>query len=80
MKDLEKLEEELKKFICENFILDSIDNSTLFIEEGIVDSSGIIEIVSFLEENYDITAEDDEFTESNFSSIDSIINFVQSKI
>ena len=51
-----------------------------FLEEGIIDSTNILEIIMFIEENYDISVEDDEILPDNFDSIDKIAAFVTAKV
>jgi len=55
--------EAVRSFIIENFLFGDdaqLTEDTSFLEDGIVDSTGILELVAFLEETYDITVEDDE--------------------
>lgn len=67
------------EFIRDNYLFDDefqINEDTDFFENGIIDSTGIIELVSFLEETFDITVNDDELVPENFSSLLKINNYL----
>lgn len=73
----------IMNFIVENFLFG--DNSQLktdtpLFEKGIIDSTGVLELVSFIEEKYKITLEDDELVQDNFSSISAIEKFLRNKL
>jgi acyl carrier protein len=73
----------VKKFITENFLFgddSQIKNDTPLFEKGIIDSTGVLELVSFIEENYKITIQDDELVQDNFASINAIEKFLQNKL
>ena len=53
--------------------------STLLIESGIIDSFGIVEIVVFIEEKYDINLTSEDLVVENFSSIGSVAELVKKK-
>ncbi len=55
------------------------DNSSL-LESGVLDSTSVIEVISFLESEYSITFDDDELVAANFESIDRIASFVDGKL
>jgi acyl carrier protein len=70
------------KFIKEYFIKEStkvLDGDTLFLENGILDSTGVIELVVFLEEKFKIEIEDTEIVPENLNSINMLVEFVQRK-
>jgi acyl carrier protein len=74
---------EVRNFIVENFLLgdgDLLKDDTSFIEEGIVDSTGILELVFFLEENFGISIEDHELVPENMDSLRSISGFIDRKL
>lgn len=72
----------VRDFIVDNFLFgdpgDLTDETDLF-TKGIVDSTGVIELVSFLEIYYNITIEDNELIKENFYNIDKISGFILSK-
>lgn len=75
--------DEVKKFILEKFLFncsDQLDDDMSLIETNTVDSVGILEIVSFIENNFKIKVEDEELTAENLDSINKIARFVERKL
>jgi acyl carrier protein len=73
---------EIRKFVVENFLFGekgNLEDDTLFIENAIVDSTGILELVMFLENTYGIKVEPDELLPANLDSISRVSKFVASK-
>lgn len=73
----------IKNFITDNFLFgddSQLKYDTPLFEKGIIDSTGVLELVSFIEENYKITILDDELVQDNFSSISAIEKFLQNKL
>jgi len=77
------IEEAIRKFIMENFIFDAtqsnFDNAQSFLETGIIDSTGMLEMVSFIEENYHIKMEDSELTPDNLDSVNNVVKYIEWK-
>ena len=70
----------IRKYIIDNFLFgedDSLKEDTSFLENGIIDSTGIMELVAFVEESYDIRVKDEELVPENFDSIQNIANFLE---
>ena len=65
-------------FIRENFVFDdsAIDLSASLVETGIIDSTGILEVVLFLEESFAITVDDDDVLPENFDSVERLAAYV----
>ena len=57
----------------------ALDGTTSLIEAGVIDSTGVLELVGFLEEEFDIRIEDEDLVPENLDSIDNIIRFVERK-
>ena len=74
----------LRKYVISNFLLGAGDsdfkNDDSFLEKGIVDSTGILELVSFIEENYKFKVKDDELTPDNLDTIDKLAAFIGRKL
>jgi acyl carrier protein len=75
--------EEIKSFIAQNFLF-SADSSSLgdsesLLEKGIVDSTGILELVTHIEEAYGIRVLDQEMLPANLDSIEAIAGFIERK-
>jgi len=56
-----------------------VDSDTLLLDEKVIDSMGVIELVAFLETTYEIEFMDDDLTVDNFKTIGSISNLIVSK-
>lgn len=73
----------VKEFIIENFLFGEEEQLMLdtdFFDKGIIDSTGVIELVSFLEETFKISVDDDELIPENLSSLKNIDVFLQKKL
>lgn len=72
----------VRSFIVENFLFgddqDLRDDISL-LDSGIIDSTGVLELVAFLEETYSINVEDEELVPENLDSIASVARYVSSK-
>lgn len=76
------LSDTIRAFIIENFLFgnaDGLKDDTSFLEEGIMDSTGILELVTFLEETFGIAVEDEELIPENLDSIANIVSFMNRK-
>jgi len=60
-------------------IVSRFDDRTSFLDTGIIDSTGVLELVSFLEEQFDITVEDSELVPENLDSIDNLVRYLGTK-
>ena len=72
----------VKAYIVENFLFgdDSrIGPDTDFLENGILDSTGVLELVGFLEEKFGIRVEDDELVPDNMNSLEKITLYISKK-
>lgn len=77
------LRSELRSFIVENFMYgqneDTLGDEDSFIESGVIDSTGVLELIGFLENRYGITLEPTELVPENLDSISSLIKLVERK-
>ena len=74
---------QLRDFIVDNFMMGQdttvlIDSGPL-LELGIIDSTGVLELVGFLEETFQITVEDDDLVPDNLDSVDNLVKYIQGK-
>jgi acyl carrier protein len=70
-------------FVVDNFLFGDdagLADSTSFRDEGILDSTGVLEVIAFLEKTYHIQIEDDEVIPSNLDSLQNIEGFLQMKM
>lgn len=72
----------VRNFIVENFLFgndEGLTNETSFLEEGIIDSTGVLELVTFLEEKFEIAVGDEDMIPENLDSIVNVTNYIQNK-
>jgi acyl carrier protein len=77
------VKDQIKQYIAENFLFSDdgyqLSESASFLEEGIVDSTGVLELVMFVEETFAIVVEDEEIVPENFDSVAQLAGYVQRK-
>jgi acyl carrier protein len=80
--DPDEVAKTIHGYIAESFVLDDdeLGPETSLIESGIVDSTGIVEIVSFLEETFEIEFDDEELVAANLDSVSRLTRFVGNKL
>ena len=72
----------IRNFIIENFLFEedeTLKEDTSFLESGTIDSTGILELVTFLEETFGFTVEDEELVPENLDSIANVVHYIQKK-
>ena len=78
------IRKELRDFITESFLtssgLDSFKPTDSFMDKGIIDSTGILELIEFIEDTFDIKVEDEEIVPNNLDSLNQLTSFIQRKI
>jgi acyl carrier protein len=75
--------EQTREFIVNNFLYGEggeLSHKTSFMTEGIIDSTGILELITFLEMTYQIKIADDEIVPGNMDSLESIEKFLCTKL
>jgi len=73
----------VREFVVENFLFGDgkvLKDDTSFMEKGIIDSTGILELVFFLEETFGLSVEDDELVPDNMDSLQNIARFIDRKL
>ncbi len=81
---MQTIEEKLRNYITDNILFSDqgypyLDDDS-FLEKEILDSTNILELVMFVEEEFCISVNDDEIIPDNFDSISKLSRFTQSKI
>lgn len=81
---MSSIQSDVRDFVADNFLFgedpESLNNNDSFLETGIIDSTGVLELVAFIEEKYSVEVDDDELVPENLDSIDRLINFIESKL
>ncbi len=76
--------QEIKNFIIENFLYGQAENAPddemSFMENGVIDSTGVLELVSFVQEKYNIRVSDEELIPDNFDSLNKLEAFITRKL
>lgn len=80
---MQPFENEVRQFIIDNFLFgesgDDLSLEDSLLEKGLIDSTGILELVGFLQKMFGIKIEDHEIIPTNLDSIDKIAAFVRQK-
>ena len=77
--DSSQLKAAVRAFILENFYVSdasSLRDEESLLDKGVVDSTGILEVIGFIEERFGFTVEDEEMLPENLDSIDRIASYV----
>ena len=79
----EDIRGQFKEFISSNFVVpageDGLRDDASLLEEGVLDSTGVLNVVMFIEETFGIEVEDEELVPENLDSIDKLVAFVERK-
>lgn len=73
------IQEKVREFVTSNFYVAnpaSLQNAESLLDSGVMDSTGVLELIAFIEETYGITVEDSEMLPENLDSIDRVTDFV----
>lgn len=79
----DQIRKQIATFIKENYIFDDrkeLQPQESLIGSGVIDSTGVLELIGFLEQTYNIRFEDRELVAENFDSLEKISNFVAGKL
>ncbi|MFA5118301.1 MAG: acyl carrier protein [Candidatus Omnitrophota bacterium] len=77
-----QIKKDMKNFIKENFLLgndSTLNDDDSFMAKGIIDSTGILEVVSFVEKTFGFRIEDDELLPDNLDSLNNLTSFIARK-
>ena len=80
---MSEIKDKARVFIVENFLYGNDGNlkdETSFLEGGILDSTGVLELVSFLEETFSIHVEGDDLVPENLDSLNNLQAYVEKRI
>lgn len=80
---MKSMRTQIRNFIRDNMLLGAereFDDQASFLDLGIIDSTGVIELIAFVEETFHIEVEDDEIVPENFDSVAVVEMYVMRKI
>jgi len=77
-----EIKKEIKNYIIEASLEDAkkIKEDTMIFDSGLLDSMGLLFLIEFLNEKFDVEVDDDELNPKNFESVNSIAAFVEGKL
>jgi acyl carrier protein len=77
------IEDQIRQYIADNFLFSEdgyqLSDDASFLEEGIVDSTGVLELVMFVEDTFNTTVEDDEIVPENLDSVAQLAAYIRRK-
>lgn len=77
------IKQTIRHYILENFLFTdnqaALKDGDSFLAAGIIDSTGVLEIILFIEETFGIKVNDDEMLQENLDSVDNLVAFVRRK-
>jgi len=69
----------IRSFIGETFFVEDFADADSFLQKGVIDSTGMLELVAFIEERFSIKLDDAELVPQNLDSLDNICHFLETK-
>lgn len=83
MKNEHQFRSEIRQFVLDELLLGEtasmLDDDESFLETGTIDSTGVLEIVMFLEHNFQLNVQDRELVPENLDSVSRLVQFVMRK-
>lgn len=77
------IEAEVRRYVMDNLLFGrtevELGGDTSFLESGIIDSTGVLELVQFLEETFHVKVEDEDLIPANLDSVNALTRFVENK-
>lgn len=76
------IEQEIRNFVIQNFLMGSSEalNDDAPLLGNVIDSTGVIELIVFVQERFTISVEDDEVMTENFGSLKNVVAFIEKKL
>jgi acyl carrier protein len=77
-----ELQQQIRDFVTSNFYVadpKALEDRTSLLDQGIIDSTGVLEVIMFIETTFGVTVEDSEMLPENLDSIERIAAFVGRK-
>lgn len=82
MVSIDTVRAELLEFVCRTFIVTAaeIDLDRSLVDQGIIDSFGLVEITAFIEQRFGVTVREEEMTREAFGSMNKMARFVSARV
>ena len=80
---MSNFKQDIRTFVIETFLFgkdDGVTDDASFLAQGIVDSTGVLELVAHLEKAYGIKVKDEELLPENLDSINAVAGFLAKKL
>ena len=78
------IKERIRQYLAENFLFSSngfdLGDDVSLLEEGVIDSTGVLELVLFVEESYGVQVGDDEIVPENFDSVNNLAAYIERRM
>jgi acyl carrier protein len=78
------IKQQIREYLGQNFLFSSngfdLSDDASFLEEGIVDSTGVLELVMFVEETFNVAVDDEEIVPDNFDTVNSLVTYIAHKL
>lgn len=78
-----EIREQIKQYIAETFLFSDngfpLSDDVSFLDEGVIDSMGVLELIMFTEETFNISVKDEEIKPENFDSVNKLYDYIQRK-
>jgi acyl carrier protein len=71
--------ERIRRFIVDSFFVEDFADDDSFLRRGLIDSTGMMELVAFLEEQFQLSLQDGELVPENLDSLARVTAFVERK-
>lgn len=82
--DMKTIENDLRQFLADNFILDDggagLGADDSLTESGVIDSMGVLELITFIEERFGFTVPDSDTLPENLDSIARLVTYVEKRL
>ena len=77
------VEKKIREYVLENYLFtddeSELSNDDSFLDKGILDSTGILEIINLIEDDFNVNVEDNEMIPDNLDSVNKIVSYVERK-
>jgi acyl carrier protein len=77
-----EIKDQIRSFLATNFYVPepaALDDDASLLDQGLIDSTGVLEVIEYLEATFEVKVEDAEILPENLDSVERIVAFVQRK-